>query len=103
MTARVSHPVDGRRPPIAERSSGAFDLLDERGQLLVEALADRIAERQAPAPLLDAAAAGALLNVPASWVLAEARAGRMPAVRMGKYVRFRSDDIAAWLDRRVSR
>jgi excisionase family DNA binding protein len=79
--------------------SDSITLTDDQ----IEALADRIAQRQAPAPLLDAAAAGALLNVPASWVLAEARAGRMPAVRMGKYVRFRSADLAEWLDRRASR
>lgn len=38
--------------------------------------------------LLDAKEAGALLNVPASWVLAEARADRIPHVRLGRYVRF---------------
>src|SRR4051794_19223463 len=36
-----------------------------------------------PRPLLDARGAGALLNVPPSWVLAEARANRIPHVRLG--------------------
>jgi predicted DNA-binding transcriptional regulator AlpA len=79
--------------------SALITLTDEQ----LETLADRIAERQAPAPLLDAAAAGALLDVPASWVLAEARANRIPCVHLGKYVRFRSADLAEWLDRRVAR
>ena len=39
-------------------------------------------------PLLDAKAAAQLLGVPASWVLAQARADRIPHVRFGRYVRF---------------
>jgi excisionase family DNA binding protein len=48
-------------------------------------------------PLLDAKQAGALLNVPASWVLAEARADRIPHVRLGRYVRFDADHLEAWV------
>lgn len=47
-------------------------------------------------PLLDAQGAAALLNVPASWVLAEARADRIPHVRLGRYVRFDADELAVW-------
>lgn len=47
-------------------------------------------------PLLDAKAAGELLNVPASWVLAEARAGRIPHIRLGRYVRFDADELVEW-------
>jgi excisionase family DNA binding protein len=46
--------------------------------------------------LLDAEEAGKLLNVPKSWVLAEARAGRIPHVRLGRYVRFEPDALRAW-------
>ena len=46
--------------------------------------------------LLDANGASALLNVPASWVLAEARANRIPHVRLGRYVRFDADELEAW-------
>ena len=46
--------------------------------------------------LLDADQAGALLNVPASWVRAEARAARIPHVRLGRYVRFDADELTAW-------
>jgi excisionase family DNA binding protein len=49
-----------------------------------------------PVPLLDAAGAAELLNVPKSWVLAEARADRIPHVRLGKYVRFEEDELRAW-------
>lgn len=47
-------------------------------------------------PLLDAKQAATLLNVPASWVAAEARAGRIPHVRLGRYVRFDADELQAW-------
>lgn len=49
-----------------------------------------------PSPLLDATAAGAMLGVPASWVLAEARADRIPHVRLGRYVRFDAVELEAW-------
>ena len=48
------------------------------------------------APLLDAKGAAALLNVPASWVLAEARADRIPHVRLGRYVRFDAAELQIW-------
>jgi excisionase family DNA binding protein len=46
--------------------------------------------------LLNAKEAGALLNVPASWVLAQARADRIPHVRLGRYVRFERARLEAW-------
>jgi hypothetical protein len=39
------------------------------------------------APLIDAKAAGRLLGVPHTWLLAQARAGRIPHHRLGHYVR----------------
>jgi excisionase family DNA binding protein len=49
-----------------------------------------------PSPLLEPAEAAALLRVPKSWVMAEARAGRIPHRRLGKYVRFHRDDLLEW-------
>lgn len=49
-----------------------------------------------PQPLLDAEQAAALLNVPKTWVLAEARANRIPHVRLGRYVRFVGDELETW-------
>ena len=46
--------------------------------------------------LLDAKGAAALLNVPATWVLAEARADRIPHVRLGRYVRFDAAELQTW-------
>lgn len=53
------------------------------------------------APLLDAKGAAEWLGVPSSWVLAEARADRIPHVRLGRYVRFRAEDLEAWVAARV--
>jgi excisionase family DNA binding protein len=48
-------------------------------------------------PLIDARAAGRLLGVPHTWLLAQARAGRVPHHRLGHYVRFNPEDLQAWL------
>jgi excisionase family DNA binding protein len=52
--------------------------------------------REAVSPLLDAGQAAALLNVPPSWLLAQARAARVPHVRLGRYVRFHREELLAW-------
>ncbi|WP_296604580.1 helix-turn-helix domain-containing protein [Nocardioides sp.] len=47
--------------------------------------------------LLKAEDVGARLSVPATWVYAAARRGLIPSVQVGRYVRFRSADIEAWI------
>jgi len=49
------------------------------------------------ARLVDAHGAAELLSVPASWLLREARAERIPHVRLGRYVRFEPDTLSEWL------
>ena len=46
--------------------------------------------------LVDANKAGELLGVPKTWVLSEARAGRIPHVRLGRYVRFEPAQLESW-------
>jgi excisionase family DNA binding protein len=53
-------------------------------------------------PLMDARAAGRLLGVPHTWLLAQARAGRIPHHRLGRYVRFKAAELLRWLDRNRS-
>jgi excisionase family DNA binding protein len=48
-------------------------------------------------PLIDAKAASLLLGVPHTWLLAQAREGRIPHHRLGHYVRFNPDDLQDWL------
>jgi len=62
---------------------------------LAAELAPLIAVPACP-PLVDARRAAELLDVPASWLLAEARANRVPHVRLGRYVRFDPADLRAW-------
>ena len=75
-------------------------MLTDADAAAIEALAARIAElvgeQMVPPGLVDASAAGELLNVPASWVLAEARAERVPHIRLGRYVRFDPAALRAW-------
>jgi excisionase family DNA binding protein len=37
------------------------------------------------------------LGVRKQWVWAQARAGRIPCVRLGRYRRFREDGLEAWI------
>jgi excisionase family DNA binding protein len=39
------------------------------------------------------------LGVTKEWVWAQARGGRIPHVRLGRYRRFREEAIEAWLER----
>ncbi len=48
--------------------------------------------------LLTAEGVAALLSVPTSWVYAEARAGRIPHITLGKYRRFRREAIIEWIE-----
>jgi excisionase family DNA binding protein len=50
--------------------------------------------------LIDARAASRLLGVPHTWVLEQARAGRIPHHRLGHYVRFDVEDLKRWLQER---
>jgi len=47
-------------------------------------------------PLLNAEQAAAMLSVPKSWVLAQARADKIPHVRLGHYVRFDAEALEEW-------
>lgn len=49
-------------------------------------------------PLLTADEVAEVLRVTRAWVYAETRAGRMPHVRLGRYVRYRRSAIFAWID-----
>ena len=53
--------------------------------------------RRVADPLLTPEEAADLLAVPRSWVYAEARAGRLPHIRVGRYVRFREASLLEWI------
>jgi hypothetical protein len=54
-------------------------------------------------PLIDAVEMAHKLNVPQSWVRTEQRAGRIPCVKLGKYVRFRLNDVERVLAERQAK
>jgi excisionase family DNA binding protein len=47
--------------------------------------------------LLDAKQVAALLGVPATWVYAQSREGRLPTVHLGRYKRYRRSAIEAYI------
>ena len=50
--------------------------------------------------LIDAGEVAELLHVPLSWVRQETRAGRIPAVPLGRYWRYRREAVLAWVEER---
>ena len=48
-------------------------------------------------PLLDVRAVAQRLNVPVSWVYATAEAGKLPHIKLGRYLRFVPSDITEHL------
>lgn len=57
-------------------------------------------QKQAPVrgDLLTAEEVAALLRVTPAWVYAETRQHRIPHIRLGRYVRYRSEAIFLWMD-----
>lgn len=70
--------------------------LDSLADALAARVADRLADQSPPDALLDAKSAGLLLNVPASWLLQQAREDRVPYIKIGRYTRFDRDELIAW-------
>jgi excisionase family DNA binding protein len=48
--------------------------------------------------LLTAEEVADLLRVTPAWVYAATRRHRIPHIRLGRYVRYRRDALAAWMD-----
>lgn len=49
-------------------------------------------------PLLTAKDVAELLAVPESWVREATRAGRIPHIHLGRYIRYHPATITAWLE-----
>ncbi len=54
----------------------------------------------APSRLLEADDVAQYIGMTTDWIYREVRAGRMPHIRLGRYVRFRRESIDAWLSTR---
>ena len=63
---------------------------------LVEATAnanEQDSRTSSPSSLVTAGELAKHLNLPESWIRTEERLGRIPSIRLGKYVRFRLSDV----------
>jgi excisionase family DNA binding protein len=58
-------------------------------------------DRQEPEPLVDAKEMARTLDVHESWVRTEQRAGRIPFVQIGRYIRFRPSEVVSALKNRL--
>jgi excisionase family DNA binding protein len=53
--------------------------------------------------LLEAVEVAELLSVKESWVRDHTRSGDIPHVALGRYVRYRREDVLAWVDELAAR
>jgi excisionase family DNA binding protein len=88
--------VDWARCIPVDQIPGVLAFLSAR--LLTEGYADRKSEHSSASSrdaekLLTAGELAKRLGVPESWVRTEERTGRIPGVRLGKYVRFKWSDV----------
>ena len=91
LTATLLPPRTHRaRPGIAQRVHRGRDIHQDHGPRAHD-------HPHSFTRLIDAKAAGELLGVPHTWLLAQARAQRIPHHRLGHYVRFNPDDLEQWL------
>jgi len=76
-----------------------FDLLVEQIRAAVrEELQAASANGNGHSPtLLSAKAAAKLFDVPKTWISEAARRGELPSVRLGHYVRFKQEDLEAFV------
>ena len=88
MSAASGRLIDDGRAP--------SELFPDVRHLAVE-LAGLLGRETMPS-LLDSGQAAEILNVPKSWIAAEARAGRIPHVRLGRYVRFNREELMWWCE-----
>lgn len=49
-------------------------------------------------PWLTVQEAADLLRVPVSWLYERTRTNSVPRIKLGKYLRFDRDELAAWID-----
>lgn len=98
--------MTARRPAESHAGSpNAFLPNEEAVQALARELVPLVAAEFAAAlpiagALVDADAAGRLMSLPSTWLMAEARANRVPHVRLGRYVRFDVDELRVWWESR---
>lgn len=55
-------------------------------------------EHTSPSRLLTPREVAEMLSVDESWVTAQSRAGKIPAIKLGHYWRYRSASIVQWLE-----
>jgi excisionase family DNA binding protein len=76
--------------------------LREFVDLLAGAIADRLAAA-GPDRLLDAGEVAEMLRVPQRWVRDATRDGRLPHVKLGRHVRYRREELLAYIAENANR
>jgi excisionase family DNA binding protein len=80
--------------PNALDSTPAFTLtVAQIEEIVCRAVQSALARGTDPGPLLAAEELAERLKVPVSWVYEQSRQGNIPTVRVGRYIRFRLQEV----------
>lgn len=79
---RRSHVIEQPHHDLAEADAGG---------------SPRLVDQIGPSRLLEADDVARYIGMTTDWVYREVRAGRIPHIRLGRYVRFRRESIDDWL------
>jgi excisionase family DNA binding protein len=85
----------GKLPKLGE---AGISLVESDSAMKTENGSGATAVPEDPRALLTAEEVAERLRVTKCWIYAEVRAGRLPHVRLGRYVRFRARAIDAWIE-----
>lgn len=94
--------LQGWRAEVAASEVGPIGVL--LGRLRRLGISNREMQRSAelssegPSDVLTAGEVAEMLRVTPAWVYAETRRGRIPHVRLGRYVRYRREALLRWMD-----
>ncbi|MSP39512.1 MAG: DNA-binding protein [Deltaproteobacteria bacterium] len=81
-----------------QQTKSPFDLLlDQIREVVREEIRTATGKDSQSPTLLSAERAAKLFDVPKTWISDAARRGELPSVKLGHYVRFRIDDLHAFV------
>ena len=71
--------------------------IDRLREIIRDEVAAALGKQPPPKLVCDIAEAATRLNLPESWIASAARAGMIPSIKFGHYVRFRVADLEKFL------
>jgi excisionase family DNA binding protein len=84
---------------LAKVESSLLSLLQELNHIRTD-IEKQVSKNPGLEPLMEAEAVAKVLGVDVGYVYQQARAGKIPSLKLGKYRKFSPSQIKKWLDRK---